>query len=190
MTGLGILLLATALLAACAAGSVLEPAQVDASGHFPTREPLPAGAIVVDAAIPFAQYAGFAVVLTSPDRGQRLSDFFRVSIERLGLFGRVYSLAELEARIDADGYGDRVPVVGGVVDFRAAAAVYGRFLVLLLSTEVAVPSISASLTAIDPVTGETVFKAERRYANAYSADQQAFFPLFNAFADWARRNGG
>ena len=60
---------------------------------------------------------------------------------------------------------------------------------LILKAGIGTNAMTINLKALDAQTANTLFEAEREGIPLISPDQSGFFPIFNAFADWAQSNG-
>lgn len=178
---------ALGLVAGC--GTAIETTDLQDNGRYPEYSALEPSEILVSQTIDFSIYRRMAVTLTHNDEHEKYPGFFRDSIAQYGLFDEVLSRTDLEARVIADGLTGQIEDISGPIGLNQASEHYGPFMGLIMKAGIGTSAMTINLRATDPRTADVLFEAERDGIPLISPDQSGFFPIFNAFADWAKSNG-
>ena len=168
---------------------MIETTDLQENGRYPEYSALEPSEILVAETIDFSIYRHLAVTLTHNDEHEKYPGFFRDSIAQYGLFDEVLSRPQLESRVIADGLAGQIEDISGPIGLHRAAQHYGPFMGLILKAGIGTNAMTINLKALDAQTANTLFEAEREGIPLISPDQSGFFPIFNAFADWAQSNG-
>ncbi len=177
-----------AVVALCLAGcsSTLKPRPTDANGLFPTSSLIDADGVKLQK--PFsARFKPLVYVKTDDSKSIEYNDFFIQSIKNLDVFDRVVGKSDVESIVIQKNLSDRVGNVSDLVGLNRLAKEIGPFLIVTPYVEwKGGYNYMAQITATDAETGETVLKLQNTAFNWAGLDKPLFYPLLNAFAEWAR----
>lgn len=173
----------TVLLTAC--GTQMKVAPVD-----PTTGLLKSDTVAIDKATVVTAKS------TSLARFGRLAfttgggDFGVNQLKATGLFDQVLNFDEMQRLIVANGLQDKVSSISEPVGLSRLAMAYKPFLWVNLKRINKGRDQYFQIYAIDPATLEDLFLAEIKLDPFWKGvnDQNARYPLFNAFIAWARMN--
>ena len=118
------------------------------------------------------------------------ADFYVNQTRELKRFDTVLDAEEMERIVVRERLSDRVTSVHTLIGWNQLAESYGPFLVLKPDVRRDGNRNYLQLKAIDPMSGDELFVAERHmdFAWAGVTDQNTRYPLFNAFIDWLDQN--
>lgn len=183
---LPVIVLLSLLLGACS--STMKAVKPDAAGGFPTNDALKPEEILVNESLPLAEYQRLAFIQTG-DRGEEYEGFILQSVSNIGFFQKVLDKQAFEQELISSGKSDSVSNISDLIGLRQAAKAYGPFLVVKTNVEwLGGYDFTASIQAIDPVTGRTHYHAKRKAFNWAGLDKPLFYPLFNGFLGWVNAN--
>lgn len=182
VTALGFL-----VLAGCAASS--GPAAVDPkTGYLPVAVipgmGLDKGGTVTDLRVDFEKYQG-RVLVSGPTSA-------REQLAAIGAFSDVFDNDELQRRIIAAGLQDQVQNTEDPIGISRAYKDYKPFLWMHWRIKNEFGGVFVRMIVTEPGTGQDVFVASTRACDAEGCleNRGTHYPLFNAFIDWVRENGG
>jgi hypothetical protein len=165
--------------------STLKAPTLQANGRFATGATVAPEMLKVTGAFDRARHGKMAVVLNFTE-DQTVRSFYSDSIKNAKLFDQVLSEAELEKHILQNRI-ENVTDTSSLISLRNMAESQGPFLVIRPYFEYKGGyDFRATLEAIDANTGETLFSAEKKAFNWAGLDKPLFYPLLNAFLDWAQ----
>jgi len=174
------------IITAC--GTTLKITKPEADGHYKTTFKLKAEDILVSKNIDLSMYEDMFYAQID-ENNEQYQDFFKSSIENTKLFKRVLVKSDMEQMILNKGLTDKVTNVSDLIGLHHAQKHLGNFLVGTLSAEwKGAYDYTADLKVVDPKDGTVFFHARNQAVNWDGLDQPLFFPLFNAFIDWANNN--
>jgi hypothetical protein len=167
----------TLLLGACS--STMKAVKPDASGAFPTKDQLKPAEVIVNERFDLEPYRHLVYVQV----GEK-SELYETFI-----VGKVLTKSGFEQELIASGKSDDVSNISDLIGLRGASKAYGPFLVVSTDVEwVGGYDFTASIKAIDPMTGRTLYHAKRKAFNWAGLDKPLFYPLFNGFLGWVNAN--
>ena len=174
------------LLSACS--STMKAVKPDATGAFPTKDQLKASEVIVNEPFDLQPYRGLVYVQVG-EKGESYETFIVDSIRNMGYFEKVLTKTGFEQELIASGKSDNVSNISDLIGLRGASKAYGPFLVVATDVEwLGGYDFTASIKAIDPVTGKTLYHAKRKAFNWAGLDKPLFYPLFNGFLAWVNAN--
>jgi hypothetical protein len=165
--------------------STLKPATLDPAGRFPTESRISPGGVKI--ARPFdSKFKPLLYVKIDDSKANMYRDFFVSSFRNMNFFTVVNEKSDFEKMIIERKLTDKVSNVSDLIGLNNLAKQVGPFLVVEPHLEwQGGYNYIASLKAIDPETGETVLHLEQKAFNWAGLDKPLFYPLLNAFIDWA-----
>ncbi|WP_297799767.1 hypothetical protein [Arenimonas sp. GDDSR-1] len=188
MKHISLLAIALISLSLGACSSTMKAVKPDVTGSFPTKDALKPEEILVNEPLPLADYRRLAFIQAG-DRGESYEDFIQESVSNIGFFQKVLNKQGFEQELITSGKSDSVSNISDLIGLRQAAKAYGPFLVVRTNVEwLGGYDYTASIEAIDPVTGRTHFHAKRKAFNWAGLDKPLFYPLFNGFLSWVNAN--
>jgi hypothetical protein len=182
-------LLAGLILLATGCSSTMKAVKPVEGVGFPTGKPLTAEEILVDETLDLTTYRRLAYVQVKGEQSETYESFIVESIRNIGYFDKVVSKQQFEQELIASGKSDDVSNISDLIGLRGASKAYGPFLVVSTDVEwLGGYDFTASIKAIDPVTGRTLYHAKRKAFNWAGLDKPLFYPLFNGFLGWVNAN--
>ncbi|MEY2686410.1 MAG: hypothetical protein RL375_608 [Pseudomonadota bacterium] len=111
-------------------------------------------------------------------------------LKATGLFDQVLTFDEMQKLIVTNGLQDKVSSIGEPVGLSRLAKAYKPFLWVNLKRVTKDQNQYFQIIATDPATLDDLFMAEIKLDLIWKGvnDQNARYPLFNAFLQWARAN--
>jgi hypothetical protein len=174
------------LLSACS--STMKAVRPDATGSFPTKDQLKPSEVIVNERIDLAPYRRLVYVQVG-EKSEVYETFIVDSIRNMDYFEKVLTKTGFEQELIASGKSDDVSNISDLIGLRGASKAYGPFLVVSTDVEwLGGYDFTASIKAIDPVTGRTMYHAKRKAFNWAGLDKPLFYPLFNGFLGWVNAN--
>ena len=165
--------------------STMKATPLTGAGRFDTTSRVDAANITTKAPFDKGKYGKLAYVKSLGDN-KTINQFFLQSVTNSHVFETVMGKDELEQmvikrNIDSAGTPD------SLIGLHKLAEAIGPFLILEPYVEwKGGYNYEASIKAIDPATGDTVFQAKKKAFNWAGLDAPLFYPLFNAFLEWAQ----
>jgi hypothetical protein len=169
----------------CGCSSTLKPTVLNSTGYFETDTVLYANSI--DRIEPFKnQYTSLLYVKTD-ENNKRFNTFHLETFKNMNIFKEVRDKGEMENLVFEKGLANRVSNVSDKIGLHNLQKEIGPFLVVEPHTEwEGGYNYIASLKVFDPQSGKDVLVIKNKAFNWAGLDKPLFFPLFNAFLDWAR----
>lgn len=172
-----------ASLALSGCSSTLKAGKLNAAGRFDSNTQVKMADITIAAPFDKAKYGNMVVVLPFTENNQ-VNDFYYQSIKNSGKFGLVLDKAGVE-RLVIEKNIDDVTDATSILSLRKLSNSTGPFLVVKPYFEYKGGyDFQASIEAVDPTTGTTMFRAQKGAFNWAGLDKPLFYPLFNSFMDW------
>lgn len=169
-------------------GTTLKATQPEADGYYKTDKKLEENNILVAKNVQLTKYEEMFYAQVD-ENNEQFQDFFKSSIENAKLFDRIVIKSDMEQIVLNKGLADKITSVSDLIGLHHAQKNLGDFLVGNLSTKwEGGYDFTAELKVIDPSDGEVVFHATNKAFNWDGLDKPLFFPLFNAFIEWANNN--
>jgi hypothetical protein len=111
--------------------------------------------------------------------------FMRRSLNEMG-FDDILNQREFTKLIIKSNNTATIPSVTDLVSLHRASKVFGQFLIVetYLYKIDAYPTYQFEIDVIDPVTGETLFRLDRKKAALWDFDEEVVFPGINALKKW------
>lgn len=180
-----VLAIIAAGILASGCSSTLKVAKPDASGHFSTQFLLDDGG--AKTVKPFGdKYRAMVYLKMDETKTKQYTDFFVTSFSNMGIFSKVAQKSDLEQLVIERKLADKVSNVSDLIGLNNLQKQIGPFLVVEPSVEwKGGYNYVGSMKATDPETGETMLMLEQHAFNWSGLDGPLFYPLLNAFADWA-----
>jgi hypothetical protein len=176
------------LLSGCS--STMKAVKPDATGAFPTKDQLKPAEVIVNEPIDLSPYRHLVYVQVG-EKSEVYETFIVDSIRNMDYFEKVLTKTGFEQELIASGKSDNVSNISDLIGLRGASKAYGPFLVVSTDVEwLGGYDFTASIKAIDPVTGRTLYHAKRKAFNWAGLDKPLFYPLFNGFLGWVNANKG
>jgi len=164
------------------------------TGLLEASKELPPESILISQSILIDKYLQFAILRPSGSTTQtNVEDqinYLRDAIANLERFGEAYLVADCERKVISDGNADKISDVYGLLGLRRVEKIYGPFMVINIHDEFGGVEATTTLEAIDPASGETLFKLKHRSVNHMVGvrDQEHYNPILNAFDEWIAQN--
>lgn len=184
-----LLFAALLLLLATGCSSTMKAVKPDAeTGYFPTDKALTAEEVLVNERFDLSPYRRMVYVQVG-EKSETYETFIVDTITNIGYFEKVLNKQGFEQELIASGKSDEVTNISDLIGLRGASKAYGPFLVVSTDIEwLGGYDYVASIKAIDPVTGRTVYHAKRKAFNWAGLDKPLFYPLFNGLLGWLQAN--
>jgi hypothetical protein len=174
------------LLSACS--STMKAVKPDATGAFPTKDQLKPAEVLVNERFDLSPYRRLVYVQVG-EKSEVYETFIVDSIRNMDYFEKVLTKTGFEQELISSGKSDNVSNISDLIGLRGASKAYGPFLVVSTDVEwLGGYDFTASIKAIDPVTGRTLYHAKRKAFNWAGLDKPLFYPLFNGFLGWVNAN--
>ncbi len=167
-----------AALTAC--GTVRKVSDLDpGTGYLPTEHK---ARVVLDKPIDLDARRGLLLVPTG--------EFVKGQIEKIGYFGEIMTIEDLQSRIVKAGLADKVPAIQDRIGVARAATHYRHFLWFRYGEVGQGTSRKGRFALTDPATMEDYFVAETDLDFVWAGvnDQRNWYPMFNAFIDYIKAN--
>jgi hypothetical protein len=174
------------LLSACS--STMKAVKPDATGAFPTKDQLKPAEVIVNERFDLSPYRRLVYVQVG-EKSEVYETFIVDSIRNMDYFEKVLTKTGFEQELISSGKSDSVSNISDLIGLRGASKAYGPFLVVSTDVEwLGGYDFTASIKAIDPMTGRTLYHAKRKAFNWAGLDKPLFYPLFNGFLGWVNAN--
>ena len=174
------------LLSACS--STMKAVKPDATGAFPTKDQLKPAEVIVNERFDLSPYRRLVYVQVG-EKSEVYETFIVDSIRNMDYFEKVLTKTGFEQELISSGKSDNVSNISDLIGLRGASKAYGPFLVVSTDVEwLGGYDFTASIKAIDPMTGRTLYHAKRKAFNWAGLDKPLFYPLFNGFLGWVNAN--
>lgn len=171
------------MLGACA--TTLEPTPLGKTGYFETDAKIVSDGVKLKEEFK-PEYTRMIYVKTD-NKNERFNTFYLESFENMGQFERVLAKEDIESLVFEKNLANKVLNVSDRVGLHNLRKRIGPFLVVEPNVEWLEGYLyRASIKAYDPKTGKEVLVLEHEAFNWAGLDQPLFYPLFNAFLQWAR----
>lgn len=181
-------LLLAALLSLAGCSTTMKAVKPDAATGFPTKEALKPEEILVNERVDLSKYRQLAYIQIG-EKGEVYETFILDSVRNIGFFDKVLNKQGFEQELISSGKSDNVSNISDLIGLRGASKAYGPFLIVSTDVEwMGGYDFTASIKAIDPTTGRTVYHAKRKAFNWAGLDKPLFYPLFNGFLAWVNAN--
>lgn len=173
-----VLIAATAVLAAC--GTAQKVSDLDPNtGHLPTEHK---ARVVLSKPLNLDAHRALLLVPSS--------DFVKGQIEKIGYFGELMTVSDLQGRIVKANLTDKVPAIQDKIGVANAAKHYKPFLWFRYEGKGQGREQQARYVLTDAATMEDYFVAETDLDFVWAGvnDQRNWYPMFNSFIDYIKAN--
>jgi hypothetical protein len=171
------------MLGACA--TTLKPTPLGKAGYFETDAKIVSDGVKLKEDFK-PEYRQMIYVKTD-NKNERFNTFYLESFENMGQFEKVLAKEDIESLVFEKNLANKVLNVSDRVGLHNLQKRIGPFLVVEPNVEWLEGYLyRASIKAYDPKTGKEVLMLEHEAFNWAGLDQPLFYPLFNAFLQWAR----
>ena len=178
-----LVLASSAFLSGC--GTQMKVAQVDSTTGLlkSERGEIEKATVVTEKSTSFAKFNRIAFTTGGGDFGVN-------QLKATGLFDQVLNFDEMQKLIVANGLQDQVSSIGEPIGLNRLAKAYKPFLWVNMKRITKDGGQYFQIIATDPRTLEDLFLAEVKLDLVWKGvnDQNARYPLFNAFIAWAKKN--
>lgn len=178
-------LLLLALLALTACGTQMKVAQIDSKTGLLKSEfgEIAKATVVVSKPTSLASFEKRAFVTGGGEFGVD-------QLKATGLFTQVVTFDEMQKIIVANNLQDKVSSISEPIGLSRLAKAYKPFIWVGMKRTTRGRDQFFQIVATDPNTLEELFLAETKLDLIWSGvnDQNARYPLFNAFIEWAKKN--
>lgn len=173
------------ILSVAGCSTTLQPTSLNEEGYFDTETQIRSEGIkTVEDFRP--EYRQLLFVKTE-SKDDELGSFFFESFENMNWFGDVKDKGAMEALVIEKGLTDEVSGISDRIGLHNLQKQIGTFLVVETDAKwEGGYDYVAMLTAFDPQTGKDVLVLENTAFNWSGLDKPLFYPLLNAFLEWAR----
>lgn len=173
-----ILIIAAAALTAC--GSVKKVSDLDQkTGYLPTEHK---ARVILNKPIDLDKHKALLLVPTG--------EFVKGQIEKIGYFGELMTVDELQSKIVKANLTDKVPTIQDKIGVASAAKHYKHFLWFRYEGKGQGTNQQGRYVLTDPATMEDYFIAETDLDFVWVGvnDQRNWYPMFNSFIDYIKSN--
>jgi len=165
--------------------STLKPTKLNEDGYFNTGTVISADCIKIQKDFK-DEYKALLYVKTD-EKNEKLNEFFLDTFTNMEIFDEVKDKAGMENLVFEKDLSDSVSSVSDRIGLHNLQKEIGPFLVVETYVEwKGSYDFMSKLTAFDPQSGKEVLVLEKTAFNWVGLDKPLFYPLFNAFLDWAR----
>jgi len=163
----------------------MRPTSLNKDGYFKTGTTISSNGIKT---VGFfrPEYKRLVYVKANETRDYENSFYFK-SFQSMNLFSEVKDMGGMEELVFEAELTEEVTSVSDRIGLHNLQKHIGTFLIVEpYSEQIGAYTHMARLTAIDPESGEDVLVLETKSFNMAGLDKPLYYPLFNAFLEWAR----